>query len=54
MVGSSQSSHDVHLEDYDEEVYDDDDFYHQVNECTSSCQTFIFLSCGIMLLHEGT
>lgn len=25
-----QSTHDMHLKDYDEEIYDDDDFYHQV------------------------
>ena len=25
-----QPTHDMHLKDYDEEIYDDDDFYHQV------------------------
>ena len=25
-----QSTHDMHLKDYDKEIYDDDDFYHQV------------------------
>lgn len=46
VVENSQSSHDMHLKDYDEEIYDDDDFYHQVNEC-ASCSSWIMkcISC---------
>ena len=29
--GSCDMSHDAHLRDYDEEIFDDGDFYHQVN-----------------------
>lgn len=29
--GSCDASHDAHLRDYDEEIFDDSDFYHQVN-----------------------
>ena len=28
--GSCDVSHDAHLRDYDEEIFDDGDFYHQV------------------------
>ena len=30
MEEGDQSTYDMHLKDYDEEIYDDDDFYHQV------------------------
>ena len=30
MEEGDQSTHDMHLKDYDKEIYDDGDFYHQV------------------------
>ena len=29
-MGQSEKSRDAHLKDYDEEIFDDDDLYHQV------------------------
>ena len=35
-LGSCDVSHDAHLRDYEEEIFDDGDFYHQVRKGSSS------------------
>ena len=49
-----QPTHDMHLKDYDEEIYDDDDFYHQVRnkgfinqQFLAFCFTAACFSCQI-------
>ena len=42
-------SHDSHLKSHDEEIYDEDDFYHQVNY--SMCHICVFLQSCHLLLH---
>lgn len=41
--GGEEASHDGHLKSHDEEIFDEDDFYHQVS--CRMCIYITFLSC---------
>ena len=39
-----QEQNDVHLKDYDTEIFDDDDFYHQVFYELHSCNCYVAIA----------